>query len=132
MQSSPQLNVTPSMSTRSQDSGSHPSVFGPDELTVTPSTVTFVHRFGFMCQNGELMIVTPWMSTVSLANGWIICGGRKCPAPNTRWLTGTLSSAMVSSKSKSGVSRFFQFHQWFASAWPFSVPCPVIAMFRWP
>ena len=43
---------------------------------MTPSTVTLLHRFGFRCQNGELMMVTPWMSTVSVRNGWIICGGR--------------------------------------------------------
>ena len=76
MQSSPVSNVTPSMTTPSQDSGSHPSVFGPDELMLTPSTVTLEHRLGFRCQNGELMMVTPWMSTVSVRNGWIICGGR--------------------------------------------------------
>ena len=29
----------------------------------------------------------------------------------------------VSSRSKSAVSRFFQFHQWLSSACPFSVPC---------
>jgi len=33
---------------------------------------------------------------------------------------------------KSGVSRLFQFHQWFASACPFSVPWPVTARLRWP
>ena len=99
---------------------------------LTPSTVTLLHRFGFRCQNGELMNVTPWSSTVSVRNGWIICGGRKCPAPNTRWETGTLSSAICSSRSKSAVSRSFQFHQWFASACPFSVPWPVMATFRWP
>jgi hypothetical protein len=66
----------PSMTTPVQDSGSNPSVCGPEELIETPSTVTLLHRFGFRCQNGELMMVTPWMSTVSVRNGWIICGGR--------------------------------------------------------
>ena len=93
--------------------------------------MTLLHKFGFRCQNGEFSTVTPSSSTVSDANGWTICGGRKCPAPNTRCATGTLSSAMVSSRSKSLVSRSFQFHQWLSSACPLSVPCPVTAMLRW-
>ena len=56
--------------------GSQPSVLGPDEEMVRPLMVTLRHRFGFRCQNGELITVTPSSSTVSLANGWIICGGR--------------------------------------------------------
>jgi hypothetical protein len=86
-------------------------VFGPDELIVSPSTVTLRHRFGFRCQNGLLMTVTPSSSTVSVRNGWIICGGRKCPLPKTRWDSGVPASAMASSALKSAVSRFFQFHQ---------------------
>jgi hypothetical protein len=76
MRSSPVSYVTFCTTTSAQDSGSQPSVFGPVELIVSPSTVTLVRRLGFRCQNGLLMTVTPSSSTVSEANGWIICGGR--------------------------------------------------------
>src|ERR1700729_2084381 len=56
MQSSPVLKVTLSMTTPSQDSGSQPSVFGPEDEIDRPRTVTFRHRFGFRCQNGEFSI----------------------------------------------------------------------------
>ena len=132
MQSSPVSNVTFRITTPAQDSGSQPSVFGPEELIVSPSTVTFRQRLGFRCQNGLLTTVTPASSTVSHKNGWIICGGRKCPDPNTRCATGTSLSAIVSSAVKSVFSSGFQLHQWFASACPFRVPAPVTAMLRCP
>src|SRR3984885_8314044 len=54
MQSSPVLKKQFSTSTSVEDSGSHPSVFGPKLLMVSPRTVTFVHSTGCTCHIGEL------------------------------------------------------------------------------
>src|SRR5580692_781380 len=63
MQSSPVLKKQFSTSTSVQDSGSHPSVFGPKLLMVNPRIVTFVHSTGWTCHIGELNNVTSSIST---------------------------------------------------------------------
>ena len=63
MQSSPVSNVQFSMSTLRHDSGSQPSLFGPWLLTVTPRIVTFSQSTGLRIHIGELVNVTPSMST---------------------------------------------------------------------
>src|ERR1700684_2372654 len=63
IQSSPVLKKQFSMSTSVQDSGSHPSVFGPKLLMVRLRTVTFVQSTGCNCHIGELNNVTSSTST---------------------------------------------------------------------
>ena len=58
MQSSPVLKKQFSISTRSHDSGSHPSPLGPSLLICTPRTVTSVDFRGCMTQKGESSRVT--------------------------------------------------------------------------
>lgn len=53
MQSSPVEKPQSRMSTSRHDSGSHPSLFGPGELTVTPLTVTFVQSTGWITYIGD-------------------------------------------------------------------------------
>ncbi len=63
MSSSPEANVHRRITTRSHDSGLHPSLFGPESLVVTPSMVTSVQSVGCSCQKAAPAKVTPWMST---------------------------------------------------------------------
>ena len=52
-----------SIRTSVEDSGSQPSLFGPEETTVTPRTVTFRESTGWMTHIGAFVIVTPSMRT---------------------------------------------------------------------
>ncbi len=69
MQSSPVSNVQFSMSTSRHDSGLQPSLFGPWLSTVTPRMVTFSQSTGLSTHIGELVNVTPSMSTLLAAVG---------------------------------------------------------------
>src|SRR5215471_16250575 len=64
MQSSPVLKKQFSMRTSVHDSGSHPSVLGPEASIVSPRTITFVHSTGCTCHMGEPSKVTPSISTL--------------------------------------------------------------------
>src|SRR6185312_3708066 len=59
MQSSPVLKKQFSISTSEHDSGSHPSVFGPELLIYRSLTVTFLQRHGVTCHMGEFSRRTP-------------------------------------------------------------------------
>ena len=61
IQSSPVLKKQLSISTSVQDSGSHPSVFGPALLMVSPRTMTFEDNTGWTFHMGEWSSVTPSM-----------------------------------------------------------------------
>src|SRR5690349_22186496 len=76
IQSSPVLKKQSLINTSVHDSGSHPSVFGPNALIVSPRTVTLVHSTGLTCHMGEPSSVTPSMSTFLRAQGWMNCGRR--------------------------------------------------------
>src|SRR4051812_30565813 len=89
MQSSPVSNVHPSISTSLDDSGSHPSLFGPWLDTVTFRTVTLRHSTGCNSYIGELVIVTPSISTFEQWYGCTNIGRSQAPSPITRCATGT-------------------------------------------
>ena len=76
MQSSPVSNAQFVMRTSRHDSGSQPSLFGPWLEIVTWRTVTFVHSTGLISHIGELVIVTPSMSTLRQRYGWMKLGRR--------------------------------------------------------
>src|SRR5579863_9149694 len=76
MQSSPVSNTQFSIRTSRDESGSHPSLFGPWLLILMLRTVTFVHSTGFTSNIGELIIVTPSMSTFLEWQNWTRHGRR--------------------------------------------------------
>src|SRR5581483_12233471 len=76
MQSSPVLKKQLSISTSEQDSGSHPSVFGPEASILRLRTVTLVQRHGVTCHIGEFTKCTPSMRMFFERYGWINCGRR--------------------------------------------------------
>ena len=130
MQSSPVSNVQFSISTSRHDSGSQPSLFGPWLSTVTPRIVTFSQSTGLRIHIGELVNVTPSMSTFLQRWGWTKFGRSSWPAPKTRSAAGTLSSPICRSAFLVVRCRSpFQGHQCFGPAWPSNVPAPVMAMF---
>src|SRR5215813_15364690 len=90
------------ITTWSQDSGSHPSVLECAVLgsVLTLSTVTLVHSVGCSCQNIELRIFTPWISTVSHRYGSTNVERMVCPDPGTMRCAGGLDS-WVSSQARS-------------------------------
>src|SRR5258708_24294730 len=69
MQSSPVLKSQSLISTSVHDSGSQPSVLGPDSRLMLPPvivifcTVTLVQSTGWTCHIGEFFRVTPSIST---------------------------------------------------------------------
>ena len=65
MQSSPVSKTAFSTRTSVEESGSQPSLFGPDETTVTPRTITLRDRTGWMTHIGAFVIVTPSIRTFS-------------------------------------------------------------------
>src|SRR5215813_4105647 len=77
MQSSPVSNLQLRIKTSVHDSGSQPSVLGPDSrfslapVIVMSSTVTFVHSTGCTCHIGEFLSVTPEINTFLQRYGWM-------------------------------------------------------------
>src|SRR5580698_2526944 len=63
MQSSPVSNSQLSISTSVEDSGSHPSLFGPWVAILTLRTVTFFDNTGLISHIGEFRMVTPSIRT---------------------------------------------------------------------
>src|SRR3954463_444417 len=100
MQSSPVSKVHPSINTSRQDSGSHPSLFGPCETISTPRTVTLVQSRGWISHIGEATITTPWMSTFRQRFTSIKLGRRKSPSPNRRDSGGLFCSTILIRRSR--------------------------------
>src|SRR6266508_6467217 len=90
------------MTTWSQDSGSQPSVLECAVLASveTRSTVTFLHSVGCSCQNIELRIFTPWISTRSHSYGSTNVERMLWPEPGTMRCSRGLDS-WVSSQARS-------------------------------
>ena len=140
MQSSPVSNVQRSISTSRHDSGSQPSLFGPWLSIVTPRTVTFVQSTGLISHIGELTIVTPSMSTLraavrldevrpqvaALAEHAL--GDRHAALGHVQQaLPRRVAVRRAVRPAESALP--FHGHQCSSSAWPSSVPSPVMAMF---
>ena len=132
MQSSPVSKVQRSISTSRHDSGSQPSLFGPWLRMVTPRTVTFEHRTGLISHIGELMIVTPSTRTLRQRYGWMKLGRKSPRSPNMRSRHGNPRAPTSRRAARRALDAdpavAFHGHQCSASAWPSSVPVPVIAM----
>src|SRR5580692_11684819 len=121
MQSSPVSNSQSSISTSLDDSGLHPSLFGPWLEIFTFRTVTFLHNTGLISHIGELRIVTPSINTFVQRYGWMNGGLSQLPSPKARSFTGTSLSAATTNAFRAGAcvgSPFFphpplpdQFHQ---------------------
>src|SRR5256714_9902881 len=81
------------MITWSLHSGSQPSVLECAVLAsvVTPSTVTFLHSVGCICQNCGFFRCTAWISTVSQLYGSTNVDRMLCPEPGTTRLCGSVT-----------------------------------------
>src|SRR5436305_526428 len=84
--------------TWSLHSGSQPSVLECAVLAsvVTPSTVTFLHSVGCICQNCGFFRCTPWISTVSQLYGSTNVDRMLCPEPGTTRLCGSVTPLALS------------------------------------
>src|SRR3954451_20638469 len=88
MQSSPVSKEQLVITTMRLDSGSQPSLLGPCEDTVTPSTSTWSDRVGWISHIGELTMVTPSMRTLLQRYGSMKEDRRESPSPDCRCSTG--------------------------------------------
>src|SRR2546421_9916493 len=115
------------MITWSLHSGSQPSVLECAVLAsvVTPSTVTFLHSVGCICQNCGCFRCTPWISTVSQLYGSTNVDRMLCPEPGTTRLAGSVPPLAISGSRYARSDPLFQDEVPPAS----SVPLPVSAMF---
>jgi hypothetical protein len=96
MLSSLPLSVQLTISTWSEHSGSHPSVFFTVAAVVTASTVTLRHSVGWICQNWALCSVTPWIRTVSQLYGSMNVDRNWWPEPGTTRLRGSVTPFAIS------------------------------------
>ena len=135
MQSSPVSNSESSISTSDEDSGLQPSLLGPCETTVTLRTITLCESTGWMTHMGALRMVTPSISTFRAAVGLDEARPQEVALAEDalRHRDAVLRHLEQRGRARAsgscGPVVFFHGHQCVASAWPSSVPSPVMATF---